>query len=80
MTKLNQEQDKLLDTLAAAKSKADEKIADELAKFEAKKYALRAPVRKAAQAADRGGVPARQIGFVLGTSDHKTIKAYIAGD
>lgn len=80
MTKLNDTQERLLALLGAAKTIADERIAAEEDRMEDRKNKFREPVRKAAKAAAEAGVPARQIGFALETSDHKTIKAYIAGN
>lgn len=79
MTKLNDEQEALLAAVSVAKTKVDQ-VLETLAEHHARERTeATKPLRDAAVAAAQAGVPARRIGFALGTSDHKTITRYTGG-
>lgn len=73
--KLNAEQEAALELVTDERTKARAKEATALAELAAE---IQQPVRRAVQRAVELGIPTRQIGFALGTSDYKTVKSYYA--
>jgi len=76
MTKLNDSQQELLSNVAAVKAQVDAVIAECREAFELSVERAKEPLFTAVAEAAAMRVPARQLGMVLGTSDHKTIKSY----
>lgn len=73
MTKLNPAQQALLDAVAEERSRSRAAVEQARLEFEARKWELEAPLRVAVKDAVDAGVPKRQIGQVIPTSDHKTV-------
>lgn len=76
MAVMNEEQQALLDQLEEARvvyetfeAKLREEVAD-------RKWDERGNIRRLVREARAANVPFRQIGFALGTADHKTLKDY----
>lgn len=76
MTNLNDEQQRLLDDISRVKLEVDADLSRLLEQQAEERWEIQEPLRIAARKAAEAGVPARRIGFVLETSDHKTIKRY----
>jgi len=74
---LTKEQQEILDTVGIVKAQVDEAIARRKEEYERGLELDRAPLYEAARRAGYALIPARKIGMMLGTSDHKTIKQYI---
>jgi hypothetical protein len=76
MTKLNEDQQRSLTQVTDVKALVDEEIAKRTEVYMRELEEAKSPLYVAVAEAARLRVPARQLGFALGTSDHKTIKSY----
>lgn len=76
MTRLNTEQQELLDAVASVKVAVDDELNALRAQHDREVDMVRAPLYDVVRRAAIAHVPARRLGMVLGTSDHKTIKSY----
>ena len=76
MAVITEKQQEVLDQLKDAKALYDKVEADLLAKLLDDKWEAKADIRRLVREAREEGVPYRQLGFILGTSDHKTITDY----
>lgn len=78
MTKMNESQESLLSQLEGARlayERFESNLAQEVAD---RKWEAKAELRELVREARLASVPYRQIGFAVGSSDHKTIKDYEA--
>lgn len=74
MALLSAKQQEVLDEMAAAKDVVDNLKADALAAYQEQCWEIEGQLRELVREAREIGVPYRQIGMRLGTSDHVTIK------
>lgn len=80
MTNLSEEQKARLQAVEDARREVEADLDTLRRQQEQERWEIQQPLILAAKAAADAGVPARQIGFALRTSDHKTIKKYTSGD
>lgn len=74
--RLNYDQEEALTEVRTDKENFDTAVLEMKARFDEEVEHIRRDVADSVKAAVNTGVPLRQIGFALGTSDHKTIKSY----
>lgn len=74
MTNLNKDQQYLLASVGSARDEAKEATEEAYERYLKAKWDAEQGLRKAVKAAIAGKVPIRKIGFVIGSSDHKTVK------
>lgn len=74
MAVLSDTQQAILEQLSVAKEVYDEFLEDQKRRIADEKWEMQADMRRLIREAREHGVPYRQIGFCVGTSDHNTIK------